>query len=180
MTKRIRPSLKDYLRTGEVRTEVFETQETPVPESLPPRTREKKSEASSRTKQAASQKSKTEKRPPQAKERRSATKTTARAKATPSVADSFLNSLTEADRATWVPVLSAGSEVTELPLDFIAVREDFRTMDRNRFTCYILDRKGADLRPVRSSVQIREPLELLLKWDELGVLILFRPHSASA
>lgn len=180
MTKRIRPSLKDYLRTGEVRVEAIEPQEISVSGSVPFRAREKEDKKSSRSKQATPEKSNTRKQAVKVKERRTVRKTTPKMNVTTSVAEDFLNSLSAVDRTMWAPVLHAGSEITELPLDFIAVREDFRIMDRNRFTCYILDQKGTDLRPVRTSVQIREPLELLLKWDELGVLTLFRPHSASS
>ena len=87
----------------------------------------------------------------------------------------FLALLAEADRKIWEPMLLAGTEIQILPLNFVVLREDFRTMDRNRFTCYILDREGEPLRPIRTSVQIREPLALLLKWDEMGALIIYDP-----
>ena len=87
----------------------------------------------------------------------------------------LLKRLTEADRKMWEPILSSGAGVQISPLDFVSVREDFRTMDRSRFTYYILDGEGGPLRPVRSSVQIRESLMLLLKWDEIGVLTLYEP-----
>lgn len=116
MSKRMRPSLKDYLRTGVVRTH----------------------------KEAA----------------------------LPPLALAFLDILSKVDRETWEPILQGGTELQSKPLDFIFLREDFRTMDRSRFTYYILPQRGELLRPVRSSVQIREPLALLVKWDEMGMLTL--------
>jgi hypothetical protein len=85
----------------------------------------------------------------------------------------FLELLSESDRRTWEPVLHSGTEVRWPPLDLSALREDFRLMDRARFTYYILDERNASLRPVRTSVQIREPFALLFKWDETGVLDIY-------
>jgi hypothetical protein len=121
----MRPSLKDYLKTGKVRMEPEEPQ-------TPPRQKE--------------------------------------------IAfggDTFLKLLTPHDLEVWKPILQAEIAVQELPLDFPSLREDFRTMDRARFSCYILERDGTPLRPVRTSVQIREPLLLALKWDETGTLTLY-------
>jgi hypothetical protein len=89
------------------------------------------------------------------------------------LAAALLNVLSEADRRIWEPILRAGTEIQSLPSRLPALREDFRTMDRTRFTSYILDHPGADLRPVRTSVQIKDPMTLLLKWDEMGMLILY-------
>ncbi|MDR1979842.1 MAG: hypothetical protein LBQ42_13985 [Synergistaceae bacterium] len=121
MSKRTRPNLRDYLRTGKVRAE---TEPGESSESAPG-------------------------------------------------VDAFLRLLTRHDLEVWRPMLRAGTAIQELPLDFVSLREDFRTMDRTRFTCYILEREGEPLRPVRTSVQIREPLLLALKWDELGTLTLY-------
>ena len=87
----------------------------------------------------------------------------------------LLENMTEADRKTWEPIFSAGTKICKSPLEFVSAREDFRTMDRARFTYYILEQKGGPLRPIRSSEQIREPLLLLLKWDEMGTMTLYDP-----
>ena len=125
MSKKAKPSLKDYLKTGKVRFEPSESKESSL----------------SRKTEAAE----------------------------------LFERLAEADRTMWSSIFSSGAEMQASPLDFVSAREDFRTMDRVRFTYYILDREGGPLRPVRSSVQIREPLVLLLKWDEKGTLTLYAP-----
>ena len=78
--------------------------------------------------------------------------------------------LSERDRLTWEPILGAGTEMRTAPLDFTALREEFRSADKNRFTYYLLADGEEHLRPVRTSVQIRSPLKLLLRWDETGIL----------
>lgn len=170
MSKKIRPSLKDYLRTGEVHMEPVEASEPSpsAPEAVqlkkknvkatPARPREKKQTAPA-------------KRTVRVKEPLVAQIAEKTPLSTPE--GIFLELLSEADRKTWEPILQAGTEINSFPLDFVAIREDFRTMDRSRFTFYILDEKGADLRPVRTSVQIREPIACLAKWDEMGILTLY-------
>lgn len=195
MSKKVRPSLKDYLRTGEVRAELFESREELPSESEAPSSQKKQKKISSPSKPVS--KSATEKKngikkravqvgkAPDRKASSKANDSPGAAENSPSFAISaaaefFLDSLAATDRETWDPILRAGSEIAEFPLDYAAVREDFRTMDRNRFTCYILDQKGAALRPIRTSVQIRGPLELLAKWDELGMLTLYLPASSAS
>jgi hypothetical protein len=135
MSKKMRPSLKDYLRTGKVRME---------PEEPPSRRKDHE-----------------EKEP-----RKSAPGT-----------DKFLKLLTPHDLQVWQPIARTETEIQELPLDLVSLREDFRTMDRARFTFYTLEGEGTPLRPIRTSVQIREPLLLALKWDETGILTLYWPQS---
>ena len=123
MAKKIRPSLKDYLRTGVVR---FNDDGEPAAAS---------SLADGRSPSAA-----------------------------------LLALLSERDRLTWEPILGAGTEMRTAPLDFTALREEFRSADKNRFTYYLLADGEEHLRPVRTSIQIRSPLKLLLRWDETGIL----------
>ncbi|NLL36786.1 MAG: hypothetical protein GX256_04605 [Fretibacterium sp.] len=137
MSKKIRPSLKDYLRTGVVRPE-----------------------ADSLSKEMDSNEAAA---PPPSSDSQ----------------ESFLSLLSPQDRETWQPILRAGVKVCSLPLDIVSAREDFRTADRNRYTFYILNKKGEPLRSPRTSVQIREPFELFLKWDETGVLELYAPRTDS-
>jgi hypothetical protein len=135
MSRRLRPSLKDYLKTGEVRLE-----------GLP----------DVKTANAAGA--------PDVKAANAAEDERIRA---------FLELLSEPDRQMWEPILRSGTEIQWLPPDLVALREDFRLMDRTRFTYYLLDEKNAPLRPVRTSVQIRGPFVLLLKWDERGTLAVY-------
>ena len=134
MAKKIRPSLKDYLRTGVVR----------FTEDHPPIAAEERELPSA---------------PPPAPPQDSAV---------------ILALLSERDRRTWEPIFSAGTEIRVAPLDFVALREEFRNADRNRYTYYLLADDEDHLRPVRTSVQIREPVKGLLKWDETGILTFYR------
>lgn len=92
---------------------------------------------------------------------------------TPPLSTALLSILSEEDRRTWRPILEAGTEIRHLELDFVSLREEFRTADRNRFTYYLLEGPGELLRPIRTSVQIREPVQFVLKWDEMGTLTLY-------
>lgn len=92
---------------------------------------------------------------------------------TPPLSTTLLSILSEEDRRTWRPILEAGTEIRHLELDFVSLREEFRTADRNRFTYYLLEVPGELLRPIRTSVQIREPVQFVLKWDEMGTLTLY-------
>lgn len=85
----------------------------------------------------------------------------------------FLALLAPEDRAMWEGMLQAVTDVSRLSLDLPSLREDFRTADRDRFTYYLLSEEGARLSPVRTSVQIREPLRCVLKWDEMGSATLY-------
>jgi hypothetical protein len=137
MSKRLRPSLKDYLKTGEVRT----GKETPPEPSLG----ETRTDAGEPAPSPLSH-------PP-----------------------ALLELLAPSDRQMWGPILHAGTETQVLPLDPASLREDFRTMDRSRYTYYVLEQKGKPLQPVRTEAQIRGSLALVLKWDEVGSLTLYDP-----
>ena len=89
--------------------------------------------------------------------------------------DAFLDLLAPSDLKMWESMLGAGTTVQLRRLDVASMREDFQTMDVNRFTCYTLAKKGEPLRPVRSGSQIDDPLALMLKWDETGVLTVYAP-----
>lgn len=127
MAKKIRPSLKDYLRTGVVHLTEEREPDVPMEERALP--------------------------------------------SAPS--ESLLALLSDRDRRTWDPILKAGTEIRNESLDFVALREEFRTADRNRFTYYLLADGEEHLRPIRTSVQIREPVRMLLKWDETGILTFY-------
>lgn len=82
--------------------------------------------------------------------------------------------LCEEDKKTWKSLLEA-ADTEFIPLDYVECREDFRTMDRDRFSLFRLEVPGAPLLHVRSSVQIREPLAALIKLDETGKVYVYRP-----
>ena len=85
----------------------------------------------------------------------------------------FLDLLAPPDLKMWEAILGAGTTVQARSLDAASIREDFRTMDRDRFTFYTLVKKGEPLRLVRLGSQIHDPLALLLKWDETGILTVY-------
>ncbi|MDR1649650.1 MAG: hypothetical protein LBR71_05255 [Synergistaceae bacterium] len=157
MSKRLRPSLKDYLKTGEVRLEAlsgFHSSPPPAAEG----------EVSAQAETPAPPAPPTPPAPPAPPAAEHDATETIRA---------FLELLSESDRQMWGPILRSGTEIRRPPFDAVALREDFRVMDRARFTYYILDERNVPLRPVRTSVQIREPFALLLKWDEMGAVDIY-------
>ena len=87
----------------------------------------------------------------------------------------FLDLLAPSDLKMWETMLGAGTTVQLLPFNAVSIKEDFRTMDGDRFTCYTLAKKGENLCPVRTDSQIHDSLVLLLKWDETGVLTVYDP-----
>jgi hypothetical protein len=89
--------------------------------------------------------------------------------------DAFLDLLAPPDLKMWQDMLDAGIAIQLLALDAASIRQEFQVMDRDRFTCYTLEKKGEPLRPVRLGSQIRDPLALLLKWDETGILTVYTP-----
>ncbi len=164
MAKKKRPSLKDFLATG-----IVDTGEDRAP---------REAEASSdggvdETARAAAEpevpESAVESAPPQAE-----TKDPRLGEAVPSELSDLLAMLCSEDRRTWERVFAA-AEAEFLPLDLVERREDFRTMDRTRFTLFRLEAPGEPLFHVRTSVQIREPLAALIKWDETGRASVYRP-----
>ena len=84
-----------------------------------------------------------------------------------------LEMLAREDRPLWERLFGA-AETEFFPLDLVERREDFRTMPRDRFTLFRLEEPGKPLHHVRTSVQIREPLVCLIKWDETGRISVFR------
>ncbi|MCL1941278.1 MAG: hypothetical protein FWG09_04985 [Synergistaceae bacterium] len=88
-------------------------------------------------------------------------------------ADKLLGFFSEEDLATWEPVFKAGAEIKKEKLDLVGLRNFFRTMDRVRFTLYILESEKAAMRIIRSGVQIREPFLLFLLWDDIGVASIY-------
>jgi hypothetical protein len=139
MSKRLRPNLKDYLKTGEVRLEALSGFYSSPSEFA--------AGAAVGGDAGTNEKNRV-----------------------------FLELLSEPDRQTWEPVFRSGAEIRRPSFDAVALREDFRLMDRTRFTYYILGERSVPLRPVRTSVQIREPFLLLFKWDETGILDIYEPQ----
>ena len=90
--------------------------------------------------------------------------------------NAFLDLLAPSDLKMWEAMLGAGTAIQLLHLDAAAIKEDFQAMDKGRYTCYTLEKKGEPLRPVRTDSQIHGSLALLLKWDETGALTVYAPN----
>ena len=88
-------------------------------------------------------------------------------------ADKLLGLFSEEDLVTWEPVFKAGAEIEKGKTDLVELRNFFRTMDRTRFTLYILENEKITMRLIRSGVQIREPFLLFLLWDDIGVASIY-------
>ena len=147
---RKRPSLKDYLTTGKVFVEEVEAASIPsgpsVAETAP-------GEPSAGTTAVVAEQ-----------------ETPLPPKASP---PRILELLGDAAREQWTALLTAAA-VEERPIgELSARREEFRTLDRNRYTLFLLDTPKGTLTPVRTSVRIREPLAALLLWDETGSAVVY-------
>ncbi len=188
MAKKKRPSLKDYLSTGQVISEEAQEQPAPLEEApaAPPADEssapEKKPAKARKTRSSAAKTGASKKKTPVADESAGPTtgedpspdEGTAAQQESSGELRSFVDMLCGEDRKTWEKIFAVtGAEF--LPLDFVERREDFRTMDRSRFTLFKLEEAGKPLFHVRTSVQIREPLIALLKWDETGKATVYRP-----
>ena len=91
----------------------------------------------------------------------------------------ILGMLDDADRDQWTSLLSAAVVEERAVGDLPARRDEFRTMDRNRYTLFLLEAPSAKLVPVRTSVRIREPLAALLLWDENGRAVVYYAGESS-
>jgi hypothetical protein len=83
--------------------------------------------------------------------------------------DKLLELFSPEDLNIWEPVFKAGAKINREKTDFVELRNFFRTMDRAKFTLYILENEKVKMRTVRSGVQIREPFILFLLWDDAGI-----------
>ena len=147
---RKRPSLKDYLTTGKVFVE--EVEAAPIP-SGPSVAEIAPGEPSAGTTAVVAEQ-----------------ETPLPPKASP---PRILELLDDADREQWTALLTA-AVVEERPIgELSARREEFRTLDRSRYTLFLLDAPKGTLTPVRTSVRIREPLAALLLWDETGSAVVY-------
>ena len=77
------------------------------------------------------------------------------------------------DLNTWGPIFKSGAEIKSEKADLGELRVFFRTMDRVRFTLYILEREKSVMRIIKSGAQIREPFLLFLLWDDTGVVSMY-------
>ena len=159
MTKKLRPSLKDYLKPGKVSSAppLAQAESEIESEVTPEVTTEVTLEVTPEVKPEATSEVKPEIKPA-AKTRLALDKV-------------FLSVLSPADKDTWSSMLTAGVDVKPLFLpDIESLREDFLYSDNTRFTFYILSEKGASLQMVFGESQIQEPFVLVAKWDETGIL----------
>jgi len=88
-------------------------------------------------------------------------------------ANKLLGLFSPEDQSIWEPVFTAGAEIVNEKVNLIELRNFFRTMDRVRFTLYILENEKTAMRTIRSGVQIREPFLLFLLWDDTGIASLY-------
>lgn len=172
-----RPSLRNFLATGEVITEeepaaaAEESQKEEAAEKTPAGGAAKISSGTKKTGKKRTKKPAAKaKAAPAGEERASAEKKAPGL--TPEEAE-LVGMLAPEDRAMWEKLFET-AETEFLPLDLVERREDFRTMPRDRFTLFRLEEAGEPLSHVRTSVQIREPLVCLIKWDETGRISVFR------
>jgi len=170
-----RPSLKDYLSTGDVVVGGEPGQEKEKTEAAP-----KKEPAAGKSARVPAKKKAAggdgKKPAPGPKKTQAGPKKPSPGKEAPGLsadAEALLGMLAPEDRPVWERLVAA-SEIAFLPLDLVERREDFRTMPRDRFTLFRLGEAGEPLFHVRTSVQIREPLACLIKWDETGRITVFR------
>lgn len=171
-----RPSLKDFLATGDVVIEGggqdIATKETATP----------KKEGPKKPPSGEKKKAPPKKKPASSADKAPAKKTSK--KKTPATVetqverdrrlDELVKMLAPQDIVTWEKLLTA-AEVAFEPMDLVKRREDFRTMARDRYTLFRMEERGKPLIHVRSSVQIREPLECLIKLDETGLITVYSP-----
>ncbi len=170
MSRKKRPDLKDYLRTGVIR--VFD----PAEEEREPRPAEaaKRKEAKEAAQPAApAQPVKSPVAPEEGIALRAEApgpKPEAPRGVTP---EEVLVLLSERDRPMWETMLQAASEIVRRPFDAEAARADFAEADPSRFTYYLLPSEGAALSPVRSAGQLTDDAKAVLKWDENGAATLW-------
>ena len=168
-----RPSLKDFLATGDVimDDEGRDTAEEKTA-TTPKKEASKKSSPKEKKKAPAKKKSPSEGIKTPAK-RTSKKKDPAGGKKDPRL-EGLIKILAPSDLDTWEKLLTA-ADVAFQPLDLVERREDFRTMARDRYTLFRLEEQKRPLLHVRTSVQIREPLERLIKLDETGQITVYAP-----
>ena len=80
----------------------------------------------------------------------------------------IIDMLPENEKALWIQMLAPITDISRAEMDVRALREEFETADKNRFTFYILNDEEDTLWPVMYPDQIAEPMKCLIKWDENG------------
>ena len=162
MSRKKRPDLKDYLRTGVIR--VFDSaEEEREPGPVEAAKRKEAGEAAQSTAPAQPVKSSV------APEEGIALQEVPRG-VTP---EEVLALLSERDRPMWETMLQAATEIVCRPFDAEAARADFAEADPSRFNYYLLPSEGAALSPVRSAGQLTDDTRAVLKWDENGAATLW-------
>ena len=94
-------------------------------------------------------------------------------------AEMLLELFSPEDSNTWKSIFESGAEIKREQVDLVKLRDFFRTMDRARFTLYMLQDEKTTMRIIRTGVQIREPFLLFLLWDDTGVASVYIPESDS-
>ncbi len=80
----------------------------------------------------------------------------------------IIDMLPESEKALWINMLAPVSDISRSEIDVRALRDDFETADKNRYTFYILNDEEDTLWPVMYPDQIVEPMKCVIKWDENG------------
>ena len=164
MSRKKRPDLKDYLRTGVIRVfDSAEDEREPGPAEAVERKAVK--EAAQPVKSSVAPEEgialQAEAPGPKPEVPRGVTP------------EEVLALLSERDRPMWETMLQAATEIICHPFDAEAARADFAEADPSRFTYYLLPSEGAALSPVRSAGQLTADAKAILKWDENGAATLW-------
>ena len=164
MSRKKRPDLKDYLRTGVIRVfDSAEEEREPGPAEAVERKAVK--EAAQPVKSSVA---------PEEGIALQAEAPGPKLEVPRSVApEEVLALLSERDRPMWETMLQAATEIVCRPFDAEAARADFAEADPSRFTYYLLPSEGAALSPVRSASQLTADARAVLKWDENGAATLW-------
>lgn len=80
----------------------------------------------------------------------------------------IIDMLPDGEKALWIQMLAPINDITRGEIDVPALRDDFETADKNRYTFYILNDEENTLWPVMYPDQIAEPMKCIIKWDENG------------
>lgn len=170
MSRKKRPDLKDYLRTGVIR--VFDSAEEER-EPGPVEAAKRKEAGEAAQSAAPAQPVKSSVAPEEGialQAEAPGPKPEVPRGVTP---EEVLALLSERDRPMWETMLQAATEIICHPFDAEAARADFAEADPSRFTYYLLPSEGAALSPVRSAGQLTDDARAVLKWDENGAAILW-------
>lgn len=82
--------------------------------------------------------------------------------------DEILSFLSGEDKNMWEMMLKSADNISRLDFNIEEILEDFRTSDPDRFTFYLIRDDGETPDTLRTEEQMDEPFKCVLKWDENG------------